>query len=50
MELEHEIWPDVADVNEWNVGDRYHTFWLDGVPAKMAMYNHSRSDDINQGF
>lgn len=50
IELEHEIWPDVADINEWNVGDRYHTFWLDGVPAKMAMYNHSRSDDINQGF
>lgn len=50
IELEHEIWPDVADVNEWNVGDRYHTFWLDGVPAKIAMYNHGRSDDINQGF
>ena len=43
IELENEIWPDEADVNEWNVGRRYISFWADGVPTKMALYNHDSS-------
>ena len=43
IELENEIWPDEKDVNEWNVGRRYISFWADGVPTKMALYNHNSS-------
>lgn len=43
IELEAEIWPDVADTvitsDKSIYGDRYLMFWIDGVPAGIKAYD-----------
>lgn len=47
IELETEIWPDVADKDEDHPGDRFIMFWTDGIPSGIVAYTHGESD---QGF
>jgi hypothetical protein len=43
IELETEIWPDVADIDENIPGDRFIMFWVDGVPTGVRSYSHGQS-------
>jgi len=45
IELETEIWPDVADPDPDNNlhGDRFIMFWVDGIPAGVKAYNRGEN-------
>lgn len=45
IELETEIWPDVADPDPANNlhGDRFIMFWVDGIPAGVKAYNRGEN-------
>ena len=43
IELETEIWPDVADTNDNLPGSRFMMFWVDGVPSGARIYSHGQS-------
>lgn len=47
IELETEIWPDVADKDEDHPGDRFIMFWTDGIPSGVIDYVHGEGE---QGF
>jgi hypothetical protein len=38
IELETEIWPDMADIDENFKGDRFLMFWVDGVPTGVKTF------------
>ena len=45
IELETEIWPDVADKDTANnlYGDRFIMFWVDGIPAGVKAFPQGES-------
>ena len=50
IELETEIWPNVADPDPENnlYGDRFMMFWVDGVPAGVKAYRYN--EPFTQAF